>query len=234
MHEIDLNNYQSITLPKNKAELMRGLNAITQEMGCVRFAYVQLPESYELLKAGVLPKMLTNYPEIVTREYLKKAKEPFSFVVRSLRNREAVFFHDAILSEEVYFLLIGQEVGLIDGVIIPIEGVKNAAMAYAFESNVTNNWVANYNKSDMVQITKIIDMIIRANHLCDAFDIPGLTERTRRMLLLKAQGLTNAQVGDKLGVQPDTIKKALKRLGERLGGLSTIEIVYHLATMSII
>jgi DNA-binding CsgD family transcriptional regulator len=45
----------------------------------------------------------------------------------------------------------------------------------------------------------------------------GLTERQSELAVLVAQGMSNAEVGERLGIAPATVKKHLEQVYHRLG-----------------
>lgn len=52
-----------------------------------------------------------------------------------------------------------------------------------------------------------------------------LSERERDVIRLSAEGLTDAEVGDKLGIAAETVRSHWKRIRKRTGGLARPQIV---------
>lgn len=235
MRAIDLTSYQTLTIPESTGELMRAMNRLAQRLGAARFAYVLLPKPFHLLKRGVYPRVLTNFPDHIIQSYMSYAREPFSLVIRAVSLRRPVYFSDDITPEEVYFRRLSAMAGLPEGVIIPIEGTDNAALAYAFSKPISRDWVQAHRYGSIALTGKLVHMAVMGRpELCPPFVVPGLTDRVREILQLKVQGLTNEEVACRLGIKQDTVKKALQRLSSRLKGLSTMEIVYHLGKMDML
>lgn len=235
MRAIDLKPFELLNVPRSQGELMRALNRLTLQLGAARFGYVQLPSPRCLLRNGVVPRLLTNFPDYITQEYLKRAEYPFSQVIRALMMEHPVFFSDCKRSEEVYFNQLCRQSGFSDGIVFPIQNAQHAAFVYFFDKPVDKSWVSGYLDTPMANIAELVHMAILARpHLCPDFGIPGLTPRIREVMDLKARGYTNESVAESLGVKPDTIKKTIRRFSDRLGGRSTAELIYHLTKLGMI
>lgn len=235
MRVVDLKPFEILTIPKDQAELMRSLAGLTEQIGADRFAYMQLPIPFDLMNVGVKPRTLTNYPDYILSEYLRSAKRPFNMAVRALTSRKPVFFSDALAPEEVLFRRISAEYGYRDGVIIPIADADDAVFCFAFRRPISRDWVEENFERSMNCLAMLVHMGIQGRKsLCPPFQVPGFTERVREVLALKTKGLTNEEVATALGVKPDTIKKTIRRFSERLGGLSTTELVYHMAKLGML
>lgn len=236
MRLIDLSHFEVLTVPQNQGELLRALTLRTQKMSASRFAYVRLPTPFNMLLYGVYPRVLTNFPDHIVREYIAYAQNPFSMVVKALETGQPCLFSDGVLSEEIQFYKDMQNAGFTNGIIFPIlNDSKDSAFLYFFNHSVDKSWIYQHIGRPMSILVELVDMAITGNtELCPQFVVPGLTDRVSVIMRYKAQGLTNQEIADELGVQPDSIKKAIKRFSERLGGLSTIELVYRLTKMGIL
>lgn len=235
MRAIDLTSYETLVIPRNQGELMRAMNSMAQQLGAARFAYTQLPEAYDLLKCGVYPRMLTNYPDHILAEANRESRSPFSYAVRALTFQKPVFFSDAITPEELYFWKLSISHGLPEGVVIPIKGTTDAVLVFIFDRPTSKDWVRTYYDSPMVKLGQMIHLAIIGNpSLCSPFVVPGLTPRVKQILRLKVWGYTNEKAAEQLGVKPDTVKKALRRFSDRMGGLSTTELVYHMTKLGML
>lgn len=235
MRAVDLKPFEILTIPENQSELLRALVVLMESTGAERFGYVQLPKPFSLLERGVRPRMLSNYPDHIMRDYLRVAKKPFSMIMKAITTRQPVFFTDALTPEEVLFQRLGQQSGFQDGVIIPIRDTEDAVFCFAFRQPINRRWVDERYSRSMATLSMLVHMGIQGRQsLCPEFQVPGFTPRIKQILSLKARGLTNEQVAQILGVKPDTIKKAIRRFSERLGGLSTVELVHHMTKLGMI
>lgn len=55
---------------------------------------------------------------------------------------------------------------------------------------------------------------------------PIRDQRLHEILVLMAEGLSNAEIGHRLGLRPDTVKTYAKRLFKELGACSRANAVY--------
>ncbi len=235
MRFIDLKTYERMVIPRNQAELMRALTPMIQNLGAKRFGYLQVPTCFELINQGVIPKILTNFPEHITRDYFRNAITPLHLAHQVMANRIPAFISDSDKPDDVYFNGLLREANLCDGIIFPIQGTDNAVFIYFFECSVDRSWLDIHRNGPMAQIAEMTHIVITARpEMAKDFEIPGWTPRAKQVMKNKARGLTNEQIAVELGVKPDTIKKAIRRLSDRLGGLSTAELIYHLTKMGML
>jgi len=220
---------------KNQGEMLRVLSLIAKDQGAARIGYVQLPTPLSFLQHGVYPRMVINFPEHILKDYLRRAYSPFSMVKLAVVERQPVFFDQAKSEEELYFVDLMSNAGFDHGVLVPIPKTESACMVYAFNNNPSRAWMLENFEIEMQDVAVVTHMTISANtEACPAFKVPGFTPRVEQLLRLKIAGYTGEAAARELGVKHDTVKKMLKRSSDRLGGVSTTELIYHLAKLGVL
>lgn len=233
MRLINLKPFESLIVPRNQGEVMRGLSKLAQKIGASRFAYVQLPIPFSLVKFKVYPRVLTNFPDAIFKGCID---DRLKYITRAIRHNKPVFFSESTSScPTPYPQKLHKEVGIVESVIFPIGGFSNAVILYGFDQEIDRSIARTYPDSVPARLAELTHMAIAANPaLCPGFLVPGLTQRVRQILILKALGDTNEEVGALLGIKPDTVKKTIRRLSDRLGGISTTELIYHLTKLGML
>jgi DNA-binding CsgD family transcriptional regulator len=222
---------KQITKVKNAPQMLRVLSVLAEG---ARVGYVELPEHLPLLKWGVLPRLLTNFPEPALKNYLRTAAQPFSAVARCVATQSPILFSEFESKEECCFFDFMKELGFLQGVIMPINGSHRSSLIFAFNWGPDSPWVERF-VGKMQERATIVNLVIKSagNHYV-THAVPGFTARVKEILTLKTEGYTNQQVGVQLGIKQDTVKKTLKRATERLGGVSTTELIYHLTKLGLL
>lgn len=234
MRLVDLRPLHKLELPRNNGELTRALTEMVVDLGASRFGYIEIPHAPDLMRFGVRPRLLTNFPSYLIDNYVEQAKEPFSQVIRAIQEDRPHFSRDALLVEEEYFWLESKKVGYVDGLICPIPHAR-AAFCYAFDRIDYSRWPMAHYESELGSIAaKLHWAACRHNSIVPPFTVPGYTQRIRRIFELKANGRTNEEIGRMLKIRPESVKKAIGRFCQRLGGISTYEAIYHLTKMDLL
>src|SRR5258708_6646667 len=81
---------------------------------------------------------------------------------------------------------------------------------------------------------EICDLVLSEPEIADSGFEPSLTPRERDVIALLAEGLTNKEIGSRLGISPDTAKFHVGRVIDKLDATGRTDAVAHAARRGII
>lgn len=171
------------------------------------------------------PILMTTYPEHYVDHYIKQdyaahdmvgsismnSNRPFGWreieQTREVTYKQKIIFHDS------------SSVGLKEGASVPIHGPNLMKATFSVSSDLP--------KKEFLELFKYhqheIHILSVAAHekmielgLGQKTKIESLTEREREVILWIARGLTYVEIGDKLFIQSDTVKKHLQSIYRKL------------------
>jgi DNA-binding CsgD family transcriptional regulator len=235
MPTIKVKTLRQIAASSSESEMLRVLSLIAKDRGAARIAYVQLPMPLSLLQYGVYPRVVTTFPEYIVKEHLRLASSPFNMAELAVTTGKPVFFDQAESAEELHFVKLLSDAGLSHGIFTPIPNTESACMVYAFNNNPSRAWMLENFEIEMQDVAVVTHMTVAAKtSVCPAFKVPGFTPRVEQLLRLKIAGYTGEAAARELGIKHDTVKKMLKRASDRLGGVSTTQLIYHLTKLGVL
>ena len=75
--------------------------------------------------------------------------------------------------------------------------------------------------------TALVKDFLQRNQVKSSADLSGLTEREQEVLTLIAEGLTNKQIGEQLGISPKTVARHRDNITRKLNLSSRAELTRY-------
>lgn len=232
----NLSQLAKLDVPRTQSELTWALSGMARGLGASRFSYIQLPMPLRLVEYGVRPKILTSFPDELMRSYYRSRAAPFAISRHVIETRQFLRMADSLEGglQVPAVWLEARERGFGGGYIFPVDNSPDTVFIYGFDGETPESPDFHY-KSEAPTILELVRVATKGEpNLLPDFGVPGLTAQRRKILLLKTEGYTNEGIAEKMGVKPDSVKKAVSRLSAALGGMNTTEIIYHLAKLGLI
>lgn len=211
----------------------------TRRLGADYFAVAQLPRPHSSVNRGIFPRYITNAPQDMLEVY-QGSPNSFCKAIELLQEGRDWYFWwtKAGLPTESPNSILMRQFGVKEGVSLVDSGfIYDTALAF-FTTSLAPNVFREKMQVHLGRIREEVRVVAPLTHgiedLMRPPIVPGLTPRIRTIMRLKVDGLTDEEIADQLCVQPDTVKKALRRFRQRLQVNNTVELTHLLTRLNVI